>query len=327
MGRGALEAIMNSRMPEKALRARGVAKLGGEAAERRGAFLLLGAIVLAWGVNWPVMKVGLGSIPPFWFGALRLLLGSCCLFLVALARGRFALPARGDWPVIASVGLLQMAGFLALVNLGLLNVPAGRSAVLCYTTPLWVAPGAALLLGETLRPRKLAGLALGLVGLLILFEPGSFDWSNRPVLLGNAFLLGGALLWSLTILHIRGHRWLGTALDLAPWQLLTGALPLLAIALATEGGPGVIDWNRTSFLVLAYNGPIASGFCYWAAVAVTRRLPALTASLAFLAVPVMGLASSALALGERPDPALLGGFLMILLGLVLVETKGRKQPT
>ena len=294
--------------------------------ERRSAFLLLGAIVLVWGINWPVMKIGLGSIPPFWFGGLRLLLGSASLFLLSVARGRFALPARGDWPVIASVGLLQMAGFLAFVNMGLLEVPAGRSAVLCYTTPLWVAPGAALLLGETMNRRKLAGLALGLTGLLILFEPGSFDWSNRPVLLGNAFLLAGALLWSFAILHIRGHRWCGSALDLAPWQQLTGALPLLVIALMTEGGPAVIDWNRSSLLVLAYNGPIASGFSFWAAVAVTRRLPALTTSLAFLAVPVMGLASSALALGERPDPALLGGFLLILIGLVLVETKARKQP-
>jgi drug/metabolite transporter (DMT)-like permease len=297
-----------------------------EPGDRRGAFLLLGAIIVIWGINWPIMKVGLGSIPPFWFGGLRLLLGSACLFLLSAARGRLALPARGDWPVIASVGLMQMAGFLAFVNLGLLHVSAGRSAVLCYTTPLWVAPGAALLLGETLNKRKLAGLALGLAGLLILFEPGSFDWSNRPVLLGNAFLLVGALLWSFAILHIRGHRWQGSALDLAPWQQLTGALPLLAIALATEGGPTAIDWNLSSLLVLAYNGPIASGFAYWAAVAVTRRLPALTSSLAFLAVPVMGLASSAVALGERPSPALLVGFLLILIGLVLVEMKGRKQP-
>jgi len=316
---------MDSEIPEKTPRV-SVTNPAGEPGERRGAFLLLGAIVLVWGINWPVMKIGLGSIPPFWFGGLRLLLGSASLFLLSVARGRFSLPARGDWPVIASVGLLQMAGFLAFVNLGLLEVPAGRSAVLCYTTPLWVAPGAALLLGETLNRRKLAGLALGLTGLLILFEPGSFDWSNRPVLLGNASLLAGALLWSFAILHIRGHRWRGSALDLAPWQQLIGALPLLAIAMITEGGPAAIDWNRTSLLVLAYNGPIASGFCYWAAVAVTRRLPALTASLAFLAVPVMGLASSALALGERPDPALLGGFLLILIGLVLVETKGRKRP-
>lgn len=296
-----------------------------EPGDRRGAFLLLGAIIVIWGINWPIMKVGLGSIPPFWFGGLRLLLGSVCLFLLSAVRGRLALPARGDWPVIASVGLMQMAGFLAFVNLGLLQVPAGRSAVLCYTTPLWVAPGAALLLGETLNKRKLAGLALGLAGLLILFEPGSFDWSNRPVLLGNAFLLIGALLWSFAILHIRGHRWHGSALGLAPWQQLTGALPLLAIALATEGSPTAIDWNLSSLLVLAYNGPIASGFAYWAAVAVTRRLPALTSSLAFLAVPVMGLASSAVALGERPSPALLVGFLLILIGLVLVEMKGRKQ--
>ncbi|QEX24329.1 membrane protein [Hypericibacter adhaerens] len=293
--------------------------------DRRGAFLLLGAIVLLWGINWPIMKVGLSSIPPFWFGGLRLLLGSASLFLLLGARGQLALPARGDWPLIASVGLLQMAGFLALVNTGLLHVPAGRSAVLCYTTPLWVAPGAALLLGEKLSGRKLAGLALGLVGLLVLFQPGSFDWSDRPALLGNAYLLGGALLWSFTILHIRGRRWQGSALALAPWQLLVGAVPLLAVAALTEGGPAVIDWNPGSLLVLAYNGPVASAFCYWAAVVVTRRLPALTASLAFLTVPAMGLASSALALGERPDASLLGGFVLILIGLVLVETR-RKQP-
>ena len=295
-----------------------------EPGDRRGAFFLLGTIILVWGINWPVMKVGLGSIPPFWFGGLRLLLGSISLFLVAAFRGRLTFPARADWPVVATVGLVQMAGFLALVNIALLHVPAGRSAVLCYTTPLWVAPGAALFLGERLSRRKLAGLALGLAGLLILFEPGSFDWSDRPLLLGNAFLLGAALLWALTILHIRGHRWHGSALDLAPWQQLTGALPLLAAAFLVEGSPGAIDWKWSSLLVLAYNGPIASGFAYWAAVAVTRRLPALTSSLAFLAVPVMGLTASAVALGEHPQPALLLGFLLILIGLVLVEYRPRK---
>ncbi|MGH6940114.1 DMT family transporter [Hypericibacter sp.] len=301
-----------------------VSSAASEPGDRRGAFILLGTIILVWGINWPVMKVGLGSIPPFWFGGLRLLLGSTALFLVAAFRRRLTLPALADWPVVASVGLVQMAGFLALVNVALLHVPAGRSAVLCYTTPLWVAPGGALFLGEKLNRRKLAGLALGLVGLLILFEPGSFDWSNRPLLLGNAFLLGAALLWAVTILHIRGHRWHSSALDLAPWQQLTGALPLLAVALLTEGGPDVIDWKWSSLLVLAYNGPIASGFAFWAAVAVTRRLPALTTSLAFLAVPVMGLTASAVALGEHPQPALLGGFLLILIGLVLVEYKPRK---
>jgi drug/metabolite transporter (DMT)-like permease len=301
-----------------------VTSAASEPGDRRGAFLLLGAIILVWGINWPVMKVGLGSIPPFWFGGLRLLLGSISLFLVAAFRGRLTLPALADWPVVATVGLVQMAGFLALVNIALLHVPAGRSAVLCYTTPLWVAPGAALFLGETLSRRKLAGLALGLAGLLILFEPGSFDWSNHPLLLGNAFLLGAALLWALTILHIRGHRWHGSALDLAPWQQLTGALPLLAVAFLVEGGPDAIDWKWSTLLVLAYNGPIASGFAYWAAVAVTRRLPALTSSLAFLAVPVMGLTASAVALGEHPQPALLLGFLLILIGLVLVEYKPRK---
>lgn len=297
-----------------------------QAGERRTAFMLLAAVTVLWGINWPIMKVGLASIPPFWFGGIRLLLGSASLALILVLQRRLALPARADWPVVASVGLLQMGAFLAVINLGLVHVPAGRSAVLAYTTPLWVAPGAAFLLGERLGRRKLAGLGLGLAGLILLFEPGSFDWSNTEALWGNALLLTGAFLWGLAILHVRGHRWQATALELAPWQLLLGALPLLAVALIVEG-PSAIDWSPESLAVLAYNGPIASGFCYWAAVTVTRRLSALTASLAFLAVPVMGLASAALALGERPDLSLVLGFVLILGGLVLVETRARRRPS
>lgn len=294
-----------------------------QAGERRDAFMLLAAIVVLWGINWPIMKVGLASVPPFWFGGIRLLLGSASLALILAFQRRLVLPARADWPVVASVGLLQMGAFLALVNLGLVHVPAGRSAVLAYTTPLWVAPGAAFLLGERLSRRKLAGLGLGLAGLLLLFEPGSFDWNDAEALKGNALLLAGAFFWALAILHVRGHRWQATALELAPWQLLLGALPLLAIALVAEG-PRSIDWSPASLMVLAYNGPITSGFCYWAAVTVTRRLPALTASLAFLAVPVMGLASAALTLGERPSLSLMLGFVLILGGLALVESKPRE---
>jgi drug/metabolite transporter (DMT)-like permease len=297
----------------------GQATAGDAATRRRYAYLLLVAIVLFWGVNWPVMKVAVLDIPPFWFVGFRLGLGAASLLLLLAATGRLALPKRADLPVIASVGLVQMGFCLATINLALLFVPAGRSAVLAYTTPLWVAPAAALVLGEKLTWRRFAGLALGIAGLMLLFEPASFDWSNRNALFGNGLLIASAAGWALAIIHVRAHRWHGSSLALLPWQLLIGALPLLVVAWSYHGW-AAIRWSGETALILAYNGPIASGFCYWAAVEVTRRLPALSASLAFLAVPCVGLASAALALGESIHPALLGGFLLILLGLLLVET-------
>lgn len=293
-------------------------------ARRRSAYLLLVAIVLLWGVNWPVMKVAVVDIPPFWFVGFRLGLGALSLFLLLVATGRLALPKRADLPVIATVGLVQMGFCLATINLALLYVPAGRSAVLAYTTPLWVAPAAALVLGETLSWRRLAGVALGVGGLMLLFEPTSFDWADSNALLGNGLLIASAAGWALAIIHVRAHRWHGSSLQLLPWQLLVGAIPLLVVAWSYHGW-SAIRWSGETALILAYNGPIASGFCYWAAVEVTRRLPALSASLAFLAVPCVGLASAALALGESIHPALLGGFLLILLGLLLVETGRARQ--
>jgi len=293
-------------------------------ARRRNAYLLLAAIVVFWGVNWPVMKVALVDIPPFWFAALRLTLGSASLFVFLAVTGRLTIPRRADLPVIASVGLVQMAFCLATINFALMFVPAGRSAVLAYTTPLWVAPAAALVLGEKLTRRRIAGVALGVVGLMLLFEPASFDWTNSKALLGNGLLLASAAGWALAIIHVRAHRWHGTPLALVPWQLLTGAIPLLVLAWLYHGWSS-IHWTSRTALVLAYNGPITSGFCYWAVVEVTRRLPALSASLAFLAVPCVGLASASLALGESIHAALLGGFLLILGGLVLVETGRVRQ--
>lgn len=294
------------------------------AARRRSAYLLLVAIVLLWGVNWPIMKVAVLEIPPFWFVGFRLGLGALSLFLLLAATGRLTLPKRADLPVIATVGLVQMGFCLATINLALLYVPAGRSAVLAYTTPLWVAPAAALVLGERLTWRRLAGVALGIGGLMLLFEPTSFDWADSNALLGNGLLIASAAGWATAIIHIRAHRWHGSSLQLLPWQLLVGAVPLLVVGWSHHGWSS-IRWSGETALILAYNGPIASGFCYWAAVEVTRRLPALSASLAFLAVPCVGLASAALALGESIHPALLGGFLLILLGLLLVETGRARQ--
>ena len=105
-----------------------------------------------------------------------------------------------------SIALLHMVGFSVLMAIGLTFIPTGRSVVLAYTTPLWVTPGASLFLHERLTPRRAAGVVMGLLGLVVLFNPLAFDWSNRTAVLGNGALVLAALLWAASIVHIRGHR-------------------------------------------------------------------------------------------------------------------------
>jgi drug/metabolite transporter (DMT)-like permease len=285
---------------------------------RRQAYGLLALLVLIWGGNWPILKVGVSYMAPLSFACARFWLGSACLFAYLGATGQLAFPTRRDAPVLASVALCQMALFQPLVNFGLSHVSAGRSAVLVYTTPLWVVPGAMLFLHERISPLKWAGVALGLLGVLVLFNPTGLDWSDHGVVIGSGLLMAAALSWGVSVLHIRGHRWQLSPLQLTPWQFLLAALLLTPIAgfFESEARP---RWSPTLLGVLAYNGPIATAFGFWASTSISRALPAVTSSLSFLAVPAMGILVSAATLGEVPDATLLGGFVLILAGVGVVS--------
>lgn len=285
---------------------------------RRMAFVLLFAVVLVWGANWPIMKIGLDYVAPLTFAAFRLGLGAIVLFAVLAIRGELHLPSRQDMPVVCSVGLLQLAGFLVFVNLGLRDVDASRSAILSYTTMIWVTPAAIWLLGERLSRLKIVGVACGLGGVAVMFNPAAFDWNDRTALIGNGMLLAGALAWAIGIIHVRLHHWRQSALVLAPWQMLIGLVPTALLAIVWETDAPVV-WGGALIAVLAYNGPIATAFALWAWVSVNRGLPAIASSMGSLGVPLAGVLLAVAFLGETLSIENVAGLSLISLGLGLVS--------
>ena len=282
------------------------------------ALILLACVIAIWGGNWPIMKIALHYIPPVSFAAARMVMGAVLLFLVAAAKGKAQWPTAGDWKIVLTVGLMQMAGFLALIALALQYVPAGRSSILAYTTPLWVVPGAALFLDEKLRGLKLTGFLVGMAGVAVMFNPLAFDWTRPDVLLGNGLLLLGALLWAGQIVQVRAHKWQGSPLTLAPWQFTVAALVLLPLAYLLEGTQP-IQWDAPAlWAVLAYNGPLATAFGFWAMLTVTRALPAITTSLGSLGVPVVGVVCGVAFLGEDLTVTNIAGLGLIGSGLACV---------
>lgn len=283
----------------------------------RTAWCLLIFITIALGANWPIIKIGLAYIPPLHFAAARVVLGALCLAAVALSRGAFRLPKRADLPLVFGVGLLQMGAFLSLITIGLMFVPAGRSAILAYTTSLWVVPLAAILLGERLTPMKALGLLLGLAGVAVLFNPMGFDWSDPAVLLGNGLLLLAALIWAALIVLVRGYHGASSPLTLGTWQFLLASAVLVPLALLFEDSSTIeLGWPLAA--VLIYNGPIATAFSFWAMLTLTQALPAITTSLALLGTPAIGMLAAALMLGEPITITNSAGLVLILGGLALV---------
>ena len=287
-------------------------------------YLLLCFNALGWGLNFPVLKLGLTFSPPMLFTCMRMALGTLAMFIIAGLLGVLRLPRRGDLPVLLSVGVLQNMAFITLVTLGVQYLPAGRAAILAYTTPIWVVPAAALFLGERFTLPRAIGVGLGLAGLLTVFNPLSIDWSNHDVFIGGGMIMLGTILWTAGLVHVRRHHWHGDVLSLIPWQLLTSVLALLPLALLVEN-PSEIDWQPQFIWMVVFSGAIASGICVAAQVAAIRSLPAVSLSLSSASVPAVGMLAAVWFLHEIPTRSDLTGFALIALGILVVGLADRRQ--
>jgi drug/metabolite transporter (DMT)-like permease len=282
----------------------------------RGAAALLAIVVLAWGTNWPVTKMIVHEISPLWSTALRCMIAAAALAPLLWAQGNFIIPRRGDWPIVLCTSLLHMVAFSALVAAGLQFVPAGRAIVLGYTTPVWVAIGARLVLSEAITRWRGIGIGVGLAGLAVIFNPRTLDWNDRNALLGDGLILVAALCWAANIVYVKAHRWISTPFQLVFWQVLLAAGVLSAMALFTEGVPH-IAWTGRLAALLVFSGMICTALAHWAMTMVNRSLPAVTTSLGLLATPVVGIFSAAAALNEPFEPSLFVAMALIIGGIAL----------
>lgn len=274
-------------------------------------------IIFSWGMAWPVNKIGLLYMSPLWYTAIRLVVGTAVMMTLVIAVKKFSLPKRGDFPLIVTIGLLQISIYILLANIGLAYLPAGRSSLLAYTTPLWLMPSATLFFHEEAGLRRWIGFFLGIGGLLILLSPWQINWTDKHVLFGAAMLLLASLCWAISMLCARYMHWTKSPLELIPWQLLIGTIPIVIFAWVKEPTMQV-TWNLPLVLSLVYTGALVTGISYWCGVIINKEIPTIVASLGFLLVPVFSLFVSALFMHEAITLPTAGAIALILLGLACI---------
>jgi drug/metabolite transporter (DMT)-like permease len=286
---------------------------------RRIALAALVLLTAIWSYNWIVMKQALQYAGPFEFSALRYALGTLVLFAALLARRE---PLRPP-PLLdtALIGLAQTTGFQALVQWALVGGGAGRTALLAYAMPFWVVPLAWLLLGERPGLRLCLGLVVAACGLALVLEP----WLGFGDAQSSLLALAGGFCWAVgVVLSKRLFRRGGIgALSLTAWQMLIGALGLIAVAALAHERP--IDWSPWFVGALAYNAVLSSGLAWLLWSYVVQRLPAEIAGLSSLAIPIAGIGFAWLLLSERPS--LPEGIGIALVAAALAVVTLRRSPT
>ena len=260
-------------------------------------WMLLALLTLCWGLNWPMMKLALAEIPVWTFRGGCVAAGAIGLFAIARASGLAVRIPERQLPRLAASSFFNITLWNILIGYGLTFLPSGRSAILAYTMPLWTVLLSAFLLDEKLTGRRIAGVALGIAGLALLLGTEFATLRAAPV--GALLVLGAAISWAIgTILLKRFPTTLPTTSFVA-WQLALGGFP---IAL----GATVIDWGMwqpiglKAAIGLLYNMLVAFIFCHWAWFKIAINAPAGVASLSTMMIPVVGVFSGMLLLGEQP---------------------------
>ena len=282
---------------------------------------LLAALSVAWGFNWTAMKLALAEVPPWTFRSICLGAGSLVLFAALRLSGQPFVWPRGQWRRLWLLAVLNITVWNILIAFGVKMIPSGRAAILAYTMPALAIPLSVWLLGEPLRPGKLAGLVLGMAGMALLIGEGFTGIGAAP--LGSVLVLGAAASWALGAVMQKKFPVAMPTGHYTAWIMLLGAAPILAGAALFDDAAWVRHVGLGAVLGTLYNVLIAFAFAHWAWIKLATSMSVTAFSLSMLVIPVVGVFSGAVFLGERPTWLEYLALLLVLGSLASVLSPGR----
>ncbi len=282
--------------------------------KRDGLLALL--VVFAWGINFVVIKLGLHQMPPLLLAGLRFLLVAFpAIFFVA--RPKVPLKLLLGYGLMISFG--QFAFLFCAIKFGM---PAGLASLVLQAQAFFTIVLGALTFRERLQGKQLAGIGLAIIGMLVLID-GSLNGQFVPWL-GFGLTLVAALCWATGNIFNKKIMQLPQqpkVMSLVVWSALIPILPFMAASLIIEGPQamkqGLLGIDSTTVLALCYLAFVASivGYGIWGAL--LGRYETWRVAPLSLLVPVVGIASAALLLGETLNLLQLSGAVLIMAGLYI----------
>ncbi|MDQ7972515.1 MAG: DMT family transporter [Rhodocyclaceae bacterium] len=261
----------------------------------RKQWALLVPLTLAWGLNWPVMKLGVTDYPPITFRTLSLWLGVPVLGLVLVAmKVPFRIPRR-HWPELLVLGATNMFIWHACIIVALKELSSGRAAILGYTMPIFSALLGAWLFGTRLAARAWLGVGAAALGVALLLWHEIVGMAGKPGYM--ALALFAAATWALGTQLLRRTRIPVPTLTISFWMTALTAVVMTVLAVLLERP----QWKAPSaptWAAILYNAVLIFGFAHAAWFALARELPPIASTLSVMLIPVLGVFSGALWLGE-----------------------------
>ncbi len=259
--------------------------------------VLLVCLTLAWGLNWPIMKFGVQDLAPLYYRTLCIGGGLVFLYLYARSAGIDMRVPPGAWPQIIKLAIPNVVIWHVLLVIALKLLPAGRSAILGYTMPVWAVLFGLWFFNERTQPRHWIGVGAAFIGTVLLLSSEFTKLAGAPI--GTLLILIAAAAWGYGTNLMRRTLTEMPTLALTFWMLAVTLATMIPLTVVFEHDrwrmPTALEWGS-----IIYNMVLAIAFCHavWAMLA--RRLPPAASGLSVMLIPVLGVFSSMALLGEEP---------------------------
>jgi drug/metabolite transporter (DMT)-like permease len=280
--------------------------------------LCLGVTAFGWALNWPLMKILLQQWPPLFSRGLAGVVSALILFSIAKARGQALDVPRDAMPRLLFASFTNVFAWMGFGTVAMKFVPVGEGALIVYTMPIWATLLAWPLAGMRPKLADIAALVLGVGGIAVLLGGNGFSFDDGRI-------TGIVLLFSAAILFAIGNILNRVPLPMPPlvvvaWQVGLGCLVMLILGVAFER-PDYGALTAGGLTCQIYMTVVPMGICYLTWFETLRRLPPASATTGMLLVPLIGVISAALILGEPLGLREVVAMALVLGGVTLALQK------
>lgn len=282
--------------------------------------LALVMMTVIWGMNAVIVKLTYTQIPPMVFMAVRFMIaGSLLLLILRLSEGGLRV-ARGDWLKFAAAGMVGTGLYQPLFLTGLSMTSASVTALIIATSPIFVALINRVLGREVLSARGWLGIALTFAGIFLIVEASGGVSLTSQSFVGDLLILAGSFLWALYAVLAAPLMARYSPLRVTALTTAIGAAPLIVIGLPATLA---LDWSQVNLwgwsgLIYSAVFAIVVGYIIWNNG--VKRIGGTRTALYNNLIPVIGVITATLLLGERLTPLKIAGAAIIFVGLHLART-------
>ncbi|PYX28616.1 MAG: EamA family transporter [Acidobacteria bacterium] len=291
--------------------------------------LAFGLVYLFWGSTYLGINIAVQTIPPALMCAVRFSIAGVVMLAVCALTGRQVLYSARQIALAAIVGILLLMGGNLTLSWAELSVPSGLAALIIAITPLWFLVLDSLLLGDHhISARGKAGLALGILGLFVLFYPQLTSTAalGRKEFWASLSLIGGSFSWALG--SVLSKRW-QSGMDVfsaTGWQVTAAGVANFTFALLVGDFSRVV-WAPRSVAAVLYLVVCGSWIGYTAYVWLLEHVPTSKVSTYAYVNPVVAVFLGWLILHERVDHFIVAGSAIVILSVILVTSAKVKEKT